>query len=433
LQAKAGDASVQILGQPTEAQLKEFAAKGVKSVINLSCVAHEAGFLGFGVLAREKELVESLGVQYRNIPINPLNVPTAAEVKAVQDAVAALPKPVLVHCSNMERAAYATGHKPLPGKADLTKPLRGKPIVECIPHFETATCCFGVSCPETKLAMIVDPVMDFDQASGGIDYKHADSVVEHVKKNGLHVVLLLETHAHADHLTSMQYLKQKLGNPVTAIGYRITEVQKVFGTRFNIDEKEMPRNGSQWDWLIEPYQEWSLGNIQCVSIPTPGHTPACMCHVVGDAVFTGDTLFLSDIGTARCDFPGGSVEDMWESIQRLFSLPDATRAFVGHDYPPQGRQFSWETTIGKAKAGEKMVKIGTKKEDFIAMRRARDATLGAPRLLLPSIQVNIRAGRLPEPENNGTVYLKLPVTIKSSAPAAAAAAACGKVTTGTCG
>ena len=255
---------------------------------------------------------------------------------------------------------------------------------------------------------IIDSVLDYDPKSGRTSHKSADKVIDFVKANHLKVEWILETHAHADHLSAAPYLKQHLGGK-TAIGDHISGVQKVFKGIFNMEESFKP-DGSQFDHLFAEGETITIGNLTGHTLYVPGHTPACVAYQFGDAVFVGDTLFMPDVGTARCDFPGGSAENLFNSIQKILALPDETRVFVGHDYKAPGRdEFAWETTIGEQKALNIHIGAGKPLEEFVSMRQERDATLGMPRLILPSIQTNMRAGQFPEPENNGVRYLKVPV------------------------
>lgn len=270
----------------------------------------------------------------------------------------------------------------------------------------TSTGVYVAHDPETKKAAVIDSVMDYDPAAGRTDHSHCDQVVEYVKENGLDVQWILETHVHADHLTGAKYLKTQLGG-TTAIGENVTKVQSTFAPVFNL--KEFACDGSQFDKLLKDGDELNVGQIKGRVMYTPGHTPACCSYVIGDAVFVGDTIFQPDFGTARCDFPGGSVDDLYSSIQKLYTLPDETRVFVGHDYAPGGREHKFETTIGDEKRDNKQVKVGMTREQFTEFRTARDAKLGAPRLLLPSLQTNLRNGDLPPAEDNGTSYFKIPI------------------------
>jgi glyoxylase-like metal-dependent hydrolase (beta-lactamase superfamily II) len=249
-------------------------------------------------------------------------------------------------------------------------------------------------------------VLDFEYASGRTDTRAADAVIAHIKARGLVLHWVLETHVHADHLSAAPYLQQALGGKL-GIGERITVVQDTFGKMFN-EGTEFARDGSQFDRLFAEGDTFMLGQTVGHVMHTPGHTPACLTYVIGDAAFVGDTLFMPDYGTARCDFPGGSAAVMYDSIQRILALPESTRVFVCHDYKAPGRDtFAWETTVGAQKALNKH--LAADKAAFVAMREARDATLAMPRLIMPSLQVNMRAGHMPEPEANGVTYLKVPV------------------------
>ena len=264
--------------------------------------------------------------------------------------------------------------------------------------------------PETRRAAIIDSVLDFDSASGRTSHGSADRLVALVAEHGLHVDWILETHAHADHLSAAPYLQEKLGGKI-AIGRDIQHVQQVFGGIFN-EGPDLARDGSQFDHLFSDGDRFRIGNFDAIAIHVPGHTPADMAYIVGDAAFIGDTLFMPDYGTARADFPGGDARTLFRSIRRLLTLPPATRVFLCHDYKAPGRDhFVYETTIGAERTANVHVHEGVAEDDFVAMREARDKTLGMPRLILPSIQVNIRAGHLPPAEANGTRYLKLPLNI----------------------
>ena len=287
---------------------------------------------------------------------------------------------------------------------ETLKPL--KPIVQ--PFFETLTNTYSyvVHCPQTHRAAVIDSVLNYDSASGGTAHESADEIVAYVREQGLTVDWLIETHAHADHLSDAPYLHRQLGG-TTAIGARITAVQNVFTGVFNL-EGEVAVDGSQFEHLFADGEHYSIGNLQAYVMATPGHTPACLTHVIGDAVFVGDTLFMPD-GTARCDFPGGDAATLYQSIHKILALPEDFRLFVCHDYGPDGRAFACETTVFEQKQHNIHVREGIGEAEFVAMRTARDATLEMPKLILPSLQVNIRAGHFPAPEHNGTVYLKWPV------------------------
>ncbi|MEX0286252.1 MAG: MBL fold metallo-hydrolase [Paracoccaceae bacterium] len=276
--------------------------------------------------------------------------------------------------------------------------------------FDTATntVSFVVQDPQGSACAIVDSVLDYDQAAGRTTTASADKLIEYVRAEGLDVQWILETHVHADHLSAAPYLQEHLGGKI-GIGKNIVVVQDTFGKIFN-EGTEFQRDGSQFDALFEQGDSFHIGQLRGDVLHTPGHTPACMTYVIGDAAFVGDTLFMPDFGTARCDFPGGSSEMLYNSIQKILALPDETRIFVGHDYKAPGRdEFAWETTVGEQKALNIHIGQGKPIEDFVAMRDARDATLGMPRLILPSLQVNMRAGQMPPPDEHGDVYLKVPV------------------------
>ena len=274
----------------------------------------------------------------------------------------------------------------------------------------TFTYSYVVSDPVTQQCAVIDSVLDYDPASGRTSHATAERLVDYVHAQGLTVQWLLETHVHADHLSAAPYLKQQLGGRL-AIGDRITVVQDTFGKLFNAGS-EFATDGRQFDHLFHDGDTFQVGNIQAHAIHTPGHTPACMTYVIGDAAFVGDTLFMPDYGTARCDFPGGDARTLYQSIQKLFTLPDSTRVFMCHDYKAPGREeFLYETTIAAERELNVHVHAGITEEEFVAMRTARDATLGMPTLILPSVQINMRGGELPEPESNGTRYLKIPLDV----------------------
>jgi glyoxylase-like metal-dependent hydrolase (beta-lactamase superfamily II) len=271
----------------------------------------------------------------------------------------------------------------------------------------TSTLTYVVSDPVTRDAVVIDPVLDFDPASGRIWTESVDRVTEYLRAEGLRLHLVLETHAHADHLSGSQLLRRRFDARI-AIGERIREVQSTFGPIFDLGER-FATDGRQFDRLLTDGEVVRAGSLAIEVIATPGHTPACVTYKVGDAIFTGDALFTEDYGTGRCDFPRGSAEALFDSVQRLYALPDATRVFVGHDYQPGGREVRWQTTIGASKARNPQLSASTTRERFVEIRRARDATLPAPKLLLPSVQVNIDAGRLPAPHANGTRYVVIPL------------------------
>lgn len=278
------------------------------------------------------------------------------------------------------------------------------------PFFDEATntLTYVVQEPGGRACAVIDSVLDFDYASGRTDTRSADAIIAFIQDQQLDLKWILETHVHADHLSAAPWIQERLGGQI-GIGERITQVQETFGKIFN-EGTRFQRDGSQFDRLFREGDTFEIGALRGQVLHTPGHTPACLTYVIGDAAFVGDTLFMPDFGTARCDFPGGSAEVMYDSVQKILSLPDATRIFVGHDYKAPGRDvYAWETTVGAQKALNIHVGSGRSRAEFVAMREARDATLAMPRLIIPSLQVNMRAGQMPEPDDNGVSYLRVPV------------------------
>ena len=272
----------------------------------------------------------------------------------------------------------------------------------------TNTVSYVVKDPAGRACAVIDSVLDFDYASGRTDTASADEVIAFIRANDLELAWVLESHVHADHLSAAPYIQEKLGGKI-GIGANITTIQDTFGKIFN-EGTEFQRDGSQFDQLFRDGDSIHIGQMRADVLHTPGHTPACLTYVIGDAAFVGDTLFMPDFGTARCDFPGGSAHDLYQSIQKILSLPDETRIFVGHDYKAPGREeFAWETTVGEQKAANVHVGGGAPEADFVEMRTTRDAKLAMPKLIIPSLQVNMRAGQMPEPEKNGTAYFKVPI------------------------
>ena len=272
----------------------------------------------------------------------------------------------------------------------------------------TNTISYIVCDPNGSSCAIIDSVLDFDFASGRTDTRSADKLINFVKENKLDVQWLLESHVHADHLSAAPYIQMEVGGKI-GIGSHITDVQETFGKIFN-EGTEFQRDGSQFDKLFVEGDTFHIGQLRGDVLHTPGHTPACMTYVIGDAAFVGDTLFMPDFGTARCDFPGGSSENLFSSIQKILSLPDSTRIFVGHDYKAPGREhYAWETTVGEQKKKNIHIKSGKSKEDFVKLRDERDAKLAMPKLIVPSLQINMRAGNMPEPDEQGDVFLKVPI------------------------
>jgi glyoxylase-like metal-dependent hydrolase (beta-lactamase superfamily II) len=281
------------------------------------------------------------------------------------------------------------------------------------PFFDEATntVSYLVFDPATRQGAVVDPVLDWDHRSGEADTRSADALIEAAKREGITIALILETHAHADHLTAAPYIKQRCGGKI-GIGEHIKDVQRIFRPVFAADD--VKPEGGDFDILFRDGDRIALGNLEIEVIHTPGHTPACVCYRIGDDVFVGDTLFMHDYGTARADFPGGDARALFRSIKRLLALPPETRLWMCHDYKAPGRNdYAWQSTVSEQRAHNPHVKDGVTEDEFVAFRQARDAKLAAPTLLLPSIQVNIRAGRFPEAESNGVRYLKIPVKARA--------------------
>lgn len=282
-----------------------------------------------------------------------------------------------------------------------------QPEVTAFFDADSSTFSYVVKDPQSSSCAIVDSVLDFDYASGGTSQKSADKIIEFVTAHKLTVEWLIETHVHADHLSAAPYLQKALGGRI-GIGEQITVVQDTFGKVFN-EGTEFKMDGSQFDHLFRDGETYQVGGLECQAIHTPGHTPACFTHVLGDAIFVGDTLFMPDAGTARADFPGGDAATLYDSVQKILALPDAYRIFMCHDYCPNGRALAYETTVAEQREHNIHVKQDISKAHFVDMRETRDRSLAMPRLILPSLQINMRAGHMPPPDDNGTVYLKIPL------------------------
>ena len=283
-----------------------------------------------------------------------------------------------------------------------------RPTVKAFFDNDTNTVSYVVTDPQTRRCAIVDSVLDYDPKARRTPHDSASQIVAYVKQEALTVDWLLETHVHADHLSAAPWIQEQVGGKL-AIGEHIRTVQETFGKVFNAGT-EFARDGRQFDHLFADGERYKIGNLEARAIHTPGHTPACMSHVIGDAVFVGDTLFMPDYGTARCDFPGGDARTLYQSVQKLLALPDDTRMFLCHDYLPESRsEYQWETTVGDQRRDNIHVHEGVSEEEFVSMREKRDATLDMPRLILPSVQINMRAGHLPPEEDNGVSYLKIPL------------------------
>jgi glyoxylase-like metal-dependent hydrolase (beta-lactamase superfamily II) len=284
-----------------------------------------------------------------------------------------------------------------------------KPDVTAFFDAPTNTISYVVKDPRSNVCAVVDSVMDIDYAAGRIAFAAADKIIAHIKAHDLKLEWLIETHVHADHLSAAPYIQRSLGGKI-GIGEKIAIVQDTFGKIFN-EGTEFQRDGSQFDRLFKDGDTYAIGTMTAFAMHTPGHTPACMTHVVGDAAFVGDTLFMPDGGSARADFPGGDARTLYRSIKRVLSLPTETRLFMCHDYGPNGRNVRWQTTVAEERAHNIHVRDGVTEDEFVAMREARDKTLGMPRLIFPSLQVNMRAGQLPPPDKSGKRFLKVPLDV----------------------
>ena len=271
----------------------------------------------------------------------------------------------------------------------------------------TSTISYVVYDKFSKECAVIDSVLDFDYSSGSIDYLNAENIISFIEKNNLSLIWLIETHVHADHLSAAPYIQKKIGGKI-GISEKISDVQNIFGKTFNAGT-EFQRDGSQFDKLFKNNDEYQIGQISCKVIDTPGHTPACTAHIISDSIFVGDTLFMPDLGSARADFPGGDARTLYKSIKKILSYPDNFNIFVCHDYPPSNREAKWSTTVGEQKKNNIHVKDTISEDEFVRIRETRDKTLNMPNLIIPSIQVNMRAGNLPPSEDNGDVYLKIPI------------------------
>ncbi len=275
-------------------------------------------------------------------------------------------------------------------------------------HEASNTACHCIIDPATKHCAVVDSVLDFDYAAACTHTEFADAIVAYIKAEGLTLDWLLETHAHADHISAAPYIKRQLGGKI-GIGEHIKDVQKVFGELFH--DPSIPRDGNPFDKLFADEEAFAIGQLQAYAMHTPGHTPACIVYVVGDSAFVGDTLFMPDYGTARCDFPGGDAHILYRSVHKIFALPPQTKLYMCHDYMPGGREPRWVCTVQEQREGNVQIHEGVREDDFVAFRKQRDAKLSAPALILPSVQVNVRAGDMPPPESNGVSYLKIPINV----------------------
>ena len=414
-----------VAGQPEIADFPSLSAQGYKSIINARPDDEDVGQPGN---MREKSAAGTAGLTYNFIPVTGPTM-TEADIRAFQQAMAAADGPVFAHCKGGTRALtlYVLGEA-LDARMqqseieafgrthgfDLSGAVRwlerrslAAPHVKAFFDPRTSSLQYVVSDPATGRCAIIDPVYDFDEKSGATGTMNADAILAYVENEGLSVEWILDTHPHADHFSAAHYLKQKTGAQ-TAIGAKVTGVQKLWQAKYNWPELET--DGSQWDRLFEAGDRFNIGSLEGRVLFSPGHTLASVTYVVGDAAFVHDTVFMPDSGTARADFPGGSARELWASIQDILALPDETRLFTGHDYQPGGRAPKWESTVAEQKRNNPHLADMTE-EGFIRLREARDRTLPMPKLILHALQVNIRGGRLPEPEANGKRYLKFPLDV----------------------
>ncbi|PYG58998.1 bifunctional sulfur transferase/dioxygenase Blh [Rhizobium sp. UGM030330-04] len=417
------DGRLTVAGQPEIADFSSLSAQGYKSIINARPDGEDHDQPGN---MREKSAAGTAGLAYSFIPVTGPTM-TEADIRAFQQAMVEADGPVFAHCKGGTRALtlYVLGEA-LDGRIgqdqieafgtthgfDLSGAVRwlqrraaALPQVKAFFDPRTWSVQYVVSDPATGRCAIIDPVYDFDEKSGATDTMNADAILAYVESQGLSVEWILDTHPHADHFSAAHYLKQKTGAQ-TAIGAKVTGVQKLWQEKYNWPELET--DGSQWDRLLEAGDRFTIGSLDVRVLFSPGHTLASVTYVVGDAAFVHDTLFMPDSGTARADFPGGSARELWASIQAILALPDETRLFTGHDYQPGGRAPKWESTVGEQKRSNPHLADMTE-EGFIRLREARDRGLPMPKLILHALQVNIRGGRLPEPEANGKRYLKFPL------------------------
>ncbi|ARO30697.1 MULTISPECIES: bifunctional sulfur transferase/dioxygenase Blh [unclassified Rhizobium] len=412
-----------VAGQPDPGDFADFAKEGFAAVINARPDGEEASEPGN---AAEKFSAAAAGLSYSFVPVNGNEI-TEADIRAFQAAMAEAKGPVVAHCKSGTRALtlYVLGEV-LDGRmkpADvqtfgeglgfdlagarrwLEKAASRRPRVKAF--FEPRTCSvqYVVSDPATKRCAIIDPVLDFDEMSGATGTVNADAILAYIESERLTVEWILDTHPHADHFSAAHYLNEKTGAP-TAIGVHVTDVQRLWKEIYNWPA--LATDGSQWDRLFADGDSFEIGGLTARVMFSPGHTLASVTYVVGDAAFVHDTMFTPDSGTARTDFPGGSATALWHSIQAILSLPEETRLFSGHDYQPGGRHPRWESTVAAQKRANPHI-AGMDEAGFVALREARDRTLPKPKLMLHALQVNIRGGRLPEPEENGRRYLKIPL------------------------
>jgi uncharacterized protein (TIGR01244 family) len=421
--------SLSVAGQPAMADFPTLAAQGFKAVINDRPDGEEAGQPGS---AAEKKAAGDAGMAYGFIPVTGPTI-TEADVTAFRAAVAQASGPVFAHCKSGTRAltlhvlgevldgrmsadavvgfGQKLGFDLTGAKTWLDRRAALAPQVTGFYEPGTGSIQYVVTDPATKACAIIDPVLDYDEKSGATATTQADIILAFIHEQGLRVEWILDTHPHADHFSAAQYLKGKTGAQ-TAIGAQVVAVQKLWKGLYNLPD--LATDGSQWDRLLAHGERFRLGSLEASVLFSPGHTLASISYVIGDAAFVHDTLFMPDSGTARADFPGGSANALWASIQAILALPDGTRLFTGHDYQPHGRAPRWESTVGRQKLTNPHV-AGQDEASFVALRQARDKTLPMPKLILHALQVNLRGGRLPEPEANGRRYLKIPLNALTAA------------------
>jgi len=419
-----------VAAQPEPGDFRGFAAQGYGAVVNVRPDGEEPGQMGS---AAEKEAARKAGLSYGFVPVTGPTI-TEPDIRAFQRVLSAADGPTLVHCRSGTRALtlHALGEV-LDGRmkrddlaalgrrfgfdlsgaaAWLDREAARTPLVKGFHDSRTGSVQYVVTDPATKRCAIIDPVHDFDEKSGSTATTHADAILAYVAEQGLTVAWILDTHPHADHFSAADYLRKKTGAR-TATGAHVVDVQKLWKTIY--DWPEFEADGSQWDRLFAEDDNFELGTLTGRVMHSPGHTLASVTYVIGDAAFVHDTVFMPDSGTARADFPGASAKALWNSIERILALPDETRLFTGHDYEPGGRHPKWESTVAEQKRSNAHV-AGITKDRFIALREARDRTLPMPKLILHALQVNIRGGRLPEPDSKGRRYLRFPL---DALPAAA--------------
>ncbi|MBN9468716.1 MAG: TIGR01244 family phosphatase [Bosea sp.] len=412
-----------VAGQPSLVDFKSLAARGFKAIVNDRPDGEEPGQPDS---AAERQAATEAGLAYSFVPVTGTTI-TRADVEAFQAALAAAPEPVLAHCQGGMRSltlhvlgevlggrmraeevqgfGARFGFDLAGAKAWLDREGARSPQVKGFYEPRSGSVQYVVADPATARCAIIDPVLDFDEKSGATATVSADTILAYVAQQGLTVEWILDTHPHADHFSAAAYLKAKTGAP-TAIGAEVVAVQRLWKDFYNWPD--FPADASQWDKVFAAGERFRLGSLEASVLFSPGHTLASVSYLIGDAAFVHDTLFMPDSGTARADFPGGSAKALWASIEAILALPDETRLFTGHDYRPGGRAARWESTVGEQKRANPHI-AGQDEASFVALRQARDKTLPMPKLILHALQVNIRGGRLPEPEGNGRRYLKIPL------------------------